>query len=382
MKNNNNNNMENLLTEARDILLYRRELIDLQQDIVHDSLVRTQEKLLDAILNSKMCKKCKLHYETNGAGCYNVEHHPPIIVESTTAKNTSMSEYSFLDQKVPVRKCRYVLYQYWLDFLSRHRSELVESNLPFKAQLQIVLLSLRDNECCVPPFDWHYFQFFREPLNKNAEPINSRNNNNKRSEPQHNNSNKGNHGMKVYEFCRDMQNREDELTERQVQRQTYTWSTNPLLLENSENTKEDAESDMGDDDSDSSVIIISSPDSSSHSESSSSSGLLLSPLSAAIEENEKEKELRKKREPEDDFLEFIGYFLISEYGEASDVHRMPISMATRVSEDLCLDELGRCVLYAWMDDKYFFENRYRTLSLKEFDAATTLYDLFKLTQKK
>lgn len=327
---------DHLLNEAREILIYRKELINHQLDIEHDKLARTHEKLLDAILNSKMCKKCKASYETK-TGHIVSSHHPPIIV-----KSDKKDEFEFLDNDRPIKRCRYVLYQYWLDFLVKNRT-LIESNPPMKAQLKIVLLSLRDNECCTPPFDWHYFQIFRETLNapininKSTSSMSSTTTTKKtttitKAENQH-------HGMKIYEFCRDLQHCEDQLKEQMVKRQndndmfsevrsTYTWSTNPLL------------------------------------------------------ELDEFNDISSEETEERDFIEFMENFLLSEYGEASDVHQLPITMSTHINDDLYLDELARCVLYAWMDDKYFFKNRYRTLSLKEFDAAKTLGDLYNLTTTK
>lgn len=132
------------------------------------------EDLLTQIIDAPLCKKCRKCYEQNPSCAHNMPHHKNIV------KHNQKVEDVVVDGK---RRCRYVLFQRWFDFLVNNRC-LLESSPDYKDSLKRIMLSFHHQGVVSPNFEWHFWQLFQEHLGPKETRNNviSNNNNTSKSE--------------------------------------------------------------------------------------------------------------------------------------------------------------------------------------------------------
>lgn len=113
------------------------------------------EDLLTKIIEAPLCRKCRKCYEENPSCAHNMPHHKNVVKH-----NQSVADDFVNDGK---RRCRYVLFQKWFDFLVNNRN-LLENSSDYKESLKRIMLSFHHQNIVSPNFEWHFWQLFQEHL--------------------------------------------------------------------------------------------------------------------------------------------------------------------------------------------------------------------------
>jgi len=118
-----------------------------------DNFIAQNNDYIDQITNTKHCRKCR---NCGKSGQVALNHHRNVVWNTEVGLAKS-------DKHRRRRPCKYAIFQEWLDFLAAHKEMLVEWTL-FHNQLKETLETISSTDFLLPPFDWHYWQFFQSHL--------------------------------------------------------------------------------------------------------------------------------------------------------------------------------------------------------------------------
>lgn len=112
--------------------------------------LRCNDEFIEILSDSKYCRKCR---KLGPIGNVPVIHHPNIVWTTTGGMEKS-------NEHRRKRPCKYVEFQVWMDFLVANKQVILDHET-FAEQLKETLEVIHATELLLPPFEWHYRQFFK-----------------------------------------------------------------------------------------------------------------------------------------------------------------------------------------------------------------------------
>jgi len=142
------------MEELQAKLKIQRDKMELDFEHTWDEFIDQNNDFIDRITASRHCRKCRKHWEQ---GQMTMAHHPSVVWNTAGGKERAEKA---AEKK---RQCKYVLFQQWLDFVLRHTDVLREWD-EYREELKELLREIAQTKFLIPLLDWHYWQFFHEPL--------------------------------------------------------------------------------------------------------------------------------------------------------------------------------------------------------------------------